>query len=644
MKEEFVRGMFSIIKEKFAFVDTEEGEGIFIPKTAFKGALDGDIVLVKITKEKTTEHGREGEIIEILQREKERIVGILEKRSDFGFVCPTHAFGKDIYIPKGKMKSAKNGELVVVDIYFWGDKNRKPEGEIIEALGDPYDTKNMIDALIFREGLSEEFSRKAKIEIKNIAQSVTEKEIAGRHDLRSYSIITIDGEDAKDLDDAVYVERIENGNYRLIVSIADVSHYIQENSELDKEAQSRGNSVYLVDRVLPMFPKEISNGICSLNEKEDKLTFTCDMEIDEQGKVVKAEIYKSVICSVHRMTYTKVNQILEKDEESCKEYADIHDMLFLMLELSKKLRTRKYRRGSIDFDLSEIKVVLNQEGKVDYVKLRERGEGEKIIEDFMIAANESVAEKLFWMEIPSVYRTHEPPERERLQKLNESLKNFHYYIPNLEETHPKQFQAMIEDSKEKGINLIVHKMILMALKQARYTMENTGHFGLASDCYTHFTSPIRRYADLEVHRILQTTLKMYPTNKEILEWSKKLPKICQHISKTERIAMKVEEESVKIKLVEYMMGQVGEEFSAIVTGFSKRRVFFETEEHIEVSWDVVSASHYYEFEEASYTMIDKDDEKRQYHMGDKIKVTVVRASLQELEIEVIPTDVVENAW
>lgn len=644
MKEEFVRGNFSIIKERFAFVDTEEGEGIFIPRTAFRGALDGDVVLVKITKEKTAEHGREGEIVEILQREKERIVGILEKNSDFGFVSPTHAFGKDIYIPRGKMKNAKNGELVAVDIYFWGDKDRKPEGEIVEVLGDPYNTKNMIDALIFREGLSEDFPRKVKIEIKNIAQSVTEKEIAGRHDLRSYPIITIDGEDAKDLDDAVYAEKLPNGNYRLIVSIADVSHYIPENSELDKEAQQRGNSVYLVDRVLPMFPREISNGICSLNEKEDKLTFTCDMEIDQQGKVVKAETYKSVICSAHRMTYTKVNQILEGEEAACKEYADIRDMLLLMLELSKKLRERKYQRGSIDFDLSEIKVVLNEEEKVDYVKLRERGEGEKIIEDFMIAANESVAEKLFWMEIPSVYRTHEPPEKERLQKLNESLKNFHYHIPNLEEVHPKQFQAMIEDSKEKGINLVVHKMVLMALKQARYTVENTGHFGLASDCYTHFTSPIRRYADLEVHRILQGTLKTYPSNKEILQWTKKLPNICQHISKTERTAMKVEEESVKIKLVEYMMGQVGEEFSAIVTGFSNRRVFFETEEHIEVSWDVVSANHYYEFDESSYSMIDKENEQRQYHMGDKVKVTVVRASLQELEVDVIPTDVMENGW
>ncbi len=644
MREEFVRGTFSIIKERFAFVDTEEGEGIFIPKTAFHGAFDGDIVLVRITKDRTAEHGREGEVVEIVSREKQKIVGILERRSDFGFVRPTHAFGKDIYIPRGKMKKAQTGELVVVDIYFWGDKERKPEGEIVEVLGDPYNTKNMVDALIYREGMSEDFPKKVKTELKNIPKTVSEKEISSRRDLRDYSIITIDGEDARDLDDAVYVEKMKNGNYKLLVCIADVSYYIPEDSELDLEARKRGNSVYLVDRVLPMFPKEISNGICSLNEKEDKLCFTCEMEIDGSGKVVQADMYKSVIRSIHRMTYTKVNEMIDGKEETLEEYRDIQDMVEMMLDLSKILRARKYARGSIDFDLSEIKLVLDEEEKVEYVKLRERGEAEKIIEDFMVAANEAVAEKLFWMEIPSVYRVHEKPERERLQKLNESLKNFHYRVHNLEEVHPKQFQEMIEDSKEKGVNLIVHKMILMALKQARYGMENLGHFGLASECYTHFTSPIRRYADLEVHRILHSVLNSYPSGKELSRNAKKLPKICEHISKMERVAMKVEEESVKIKLVEYMMNQVGEEFSAMVTGFSNRRVFFETEEHIEVSWDVVSARHFYEFDEREYAMLDREQEENQYHMGDKVKIVIVKASLQELEIEAVPTLVMQKGW
>lgn len=641
--DEYIRGEFHLIKNRFAFVDTEAGEGIFIPKTAFRGALDGDTVLVRITREKTEDYGREGEVVEVLQREKDRVVGIFEKQKDFGFVKPTHSFGKDIYIPKTKMKKAKDGELVVVHIYFWGEKDKKPEGEIIEVLGDPYDSRNMIDALLFRESLSESFPKKVQAELKNIIRPLSGKELAGRHDLRKQATITIDGADAKDLDDAVYVEKKANGNYKLWVSIADVSHYIPEGSELDKEAQKRGNSVYLVDRVLPMFPREISNGICSLNEKEDKLTFTCELEINPQGKLVSAEMYKSVIRSVHRMTYERVNQILAKEEGALEGYEEIEEMLFQMWELSKILRERKHKRGSIDFDLSEIKVVLDEKEKVSYIKRRERGEAEKIIEDFMIAANEAVAEKMFWMELPFVYRIHENPDRERLQKLNESLRNFQYKIPNIDELHPKQFQGIIEDSKKKGLELIVHKMILMALKQARYSMENVGHFGLSSDCYCHFTSPIRRYADLEVHRLLGESVKAYPSAKQIAQNVKKLPKVCEHISKTERIAMKVEEESVKIKLVEYMMQKVGEEYSAMVVGFSNRKVFFETEEHIEVSWDVVSSEHFYEFDEKNYKMVDREEEGHEYRMGDKVKVVILRASLQELEIEVVPTEVLEKA-
>ena len=333
--------------------------------------------------------------------------------------------------------------------------------------------------------------------------------------LETLPIITIDGEDAKDLDDAVYVEKLKNGNYRLIVSIADVSHYIQQDILLDKEAQKRGNSVYLVDRVLPMFPKEISNGVCSLNPRENKLTFTCEMEIDPSGKVVDSETYKSVIKTAHRMTYSNVNKILDGDEELTKEYGDIKDMLFTMFELSKILRDVKYQRGSIDFDIPEIKVVLDSEGKVESLKKRERGEAEKIIEDFMISANEAVAEKLFWLEIPSVYRTHDKPDPERIKTLNDTLAKFNYRIHSFEDLHPKRFQSIIEDSKDKDISMIVHKFILMSLKQARYTVDNTGHFGLASNYYTHFTSPIRRYSDLLVHRILGTTLNGYPSKKQI---------------------------------------------------------------------------------------------------------------------------------
>lgn len=636
----FVKGTFSIIKDRFAFVDTAD-EGIFIPKPHFNSALDGDTVLVKITAGLNGDKKKEGEVVKVISRERDTIVGILQRNENFGFVTPTHSFGKDIYIPYRMMKDAKNQQLVVVKITSWGTNEKKPEGEIIEVIGDPYNTNNMIEALIVREGMSETFSKPVLIEARNIPVTISKEEIAKRKDLRDLPIITIDGDDAKDLDDAVYVKKLSNGNYKLIVSIADVSHYIPEGSMLDQEAFKRGNSVYLVDRVLPMFPKEISNGICSLNPNEDKLTFTCEMEIDQNGKVVDSDTYKSVIKSVRRMTYTNVNRMIAGEEEALKEYSDIKDMVMEMLELSKIIRQVKYNRGSIDFDLPEIKLILDEDGKVKYIKNRERGESERIIEDFMIAANETVAEKLFWMEIPSVYRTHEKPDPERIKNLNETLSKFKYRIHSLDEIHPKKFQKIIEDSKERGINLLVHKLILMALKQARYTVDNLGHFGLASGYYTHFTSPIRRYADLTVHRILNSVLHGYPSKKIIARNAEELPQICTHISKTERSAMKIEDESIKIKLVEYMIDKVGEEYDATIVGFSNKRVFFETEEHVECFWDVVAAKHYYEFDDREYVMKDMDGGKV-YSIGDKYKVILVRASLAELEIEVVPQVAMEE--
>lgn len=636
----FVKGVFSIIKDRFAFVDTET-EGIFIPKSSFNGALDGDTVFIKITSGDKDDKKKEGEVVRVIKRDKDTVIGILQKNKNFGFVTPTHSFGRDIYIPAGKMRNAENNQLVVVKITFWGDQERKPEGEIMEILGDPYNTQNMIEALIIREGMSNTFPAQVLEDARKINTTISKEEISKRRDLRNLPIITIDGDDAKDLDDAVYVEKLKNGNYRLIVSIADVSFYIPEGSPLDVEAYKRGNSVYLVDRVLPMFPQEISNGICSLNPNEDKLTFTCEMEIDKNGKTISYDTYKSVIKTAYRMTYTNVNKMIAGDEWALKEYAPIKDMVMEMLELSKLIREVKHKRGSIDFDIPEIKLVLNEKGKVDYIKRRERGESEKIIEDFMIAANEAVAEKLFWLEIPSVYRTHEKPDMERIRTLNETLAKFKYRIHSLDEIHPKQFQQIIEDSKERGINLIVHKMILMALKQAKYTMDNFGHFGLASSYYTHFTSPIRRYADLTVHRILNSVLHGYPSKKTVAKNIEELPEVCSHISKTERAAMKVEEESVKIKLVEYMIDKVGEEYDATIVGFSNKRVFFETQDYIECFWDVVAAKHYYEFDDKDYVMRNTDTGEF-YSIGDKYKVTLVKASLADLEIEVVPNFIFEQ--
>ena len=631
----YVKGVFRIIKNKFAFVDredSEEKEGIFIPKDEFNNALDGDTVLVEITEKKKSDKGAEGRVVKIIEHRKNTVVGILEKSKNFAFVIPTGSFGKDIYIPNSKIANADNRDLVAVEITFWGDDDRKPEGKIIKVLGSSTNSKNMIEALIYREGLSEEFSNEAMQQTKEV---IKEKiDYSNRKDLTKLPIITIDGADAKDLDDAVYVEKLENGNYKLIVAIADVSHYVKKDMVLDLEARHRGNSVYLVDRVLPMFPKEISNGICSLNEKEEKLTFSCEMEIDLKGDVVNYEVYKSVIKSVHRMTYKDVNAILDGDKGLINEYSDIYEMLKQMLELSKILRAKKFTRGSIDFELPELKVILDEDNnKVEKVLLRDRGEGEKIIEDFMIAANETVAERIYWLELASIYRTHEKPDREKIVVLNEILAKFGYKIPNFDNLHPKQFQEIIERSKDKETSMLVHKTILRALKQARYTVEDIGHFGLSSSHYTHFTSPIRRYADLMVHRVLFSSIDNSIKQLKLAD----LDEIAQHISKTERVAMKVEDESVRIKLVEYMQKRVGETFNVMVTGFAQKKVFFETDEHIECSWDVTTAINYYVFNEENYCMEDTNSDTV-FCLGDKIDVILKRADLLTLEIAVVPLD------
>ena len=631
----YVKGIFRIIKNRFAFVDREdsvEKEGIFIPKEEFNNALDGDTVLVEILEKKRNDKGAEGRVIKIIEHRKNTVVGILEKSKNFAFVIPTGSFGKDIYIPNSQIANADNKDLVAVEITFWGDDDRKPEGKIIKVLGSSTNSKNMIEALIYREGLSEEFSNEAMQQTKEV---IKEKiDYSNRKDLTKLPIITIDGADAKDLDDAVYVEKLENGNYKLIVAIADVSHYVKKDTVLDLEARHRGNSVYLVDRVLPMFPKEISNGICSLNEKEEKLTFSCEMEIDLKGDVVNYEVYKSVIKSVHRMTYKDVNAILDGDKDLINEYSDIYEMLKQMLELSKILRAKKFTRGSIDFELPELKVVLDEDNnKVEKVLLRDRGEGEKIIEDFMIAANETVAERIYWLELASIYRTHEKPDREKIVVLNEILAKFGYKIPNFDNLHPKQFQEIIERSKDKETSMLVHKTILRALKQARYTVEDIGHFGLSSSHYTHFTSPIRRYADLMVHRVLFSSIDNSVKQLKLAD----LDEIAQHISKTERVAMKAEDESVRIKLVEYMQKRVGETFNVMVTGFAQKKVFFETDEHIECSWDVTTAINYYVFNEENYCMEDTNSDTV-FRLGDKIDVVLKRADLLTLEIAVVPLD------
>ena len=632
-KEGYIRGEISITTGKFGFLDLEGENSIFIPGPYLKGAMNGDTVLVRILKEAKAGKSREGEVYKIVERAKNIIIGVYQQNDNFGFVLPREAMGRDIYVSKKKIRGAKDGDLVAVKIYFWGDEDRKPEGEIISILGDPHDTEALINAILINNGISEEFPDEVEAELVRAAKVET-ADLKGRKDLRDLDIITIDGSDAKDLDDAVYVERSPEG-FKLIVSIADVSHYVKEKTKLDEEALKRGNSIYLVDRVIPMLPRRLSNDLCSLNPNEDKLTFSAEIDFDLSGKVIRNDFYKSVIRSKHRMTYSKVNEIIAESEEANAEYQDIKEMVSEMLELSKLLREEKKRRGSIDFELPEIKVVLNDDKSVKDIELRKRGESERIIEDFMVAANEAVAEKLFWEEIPTIYRVHEDPDKEKIKTLNDTLIKFGYHLKNLEDIHPGKFQTIIEKTKDLDEGYLIHKLILRAMQRARYNNKNLGHFGLSSKFYLHFTSPIRRYSDLIVHRVLGKSLEAFIKEKEKEEMLAEYEVISKHISKTERDADRMEEESVKIKLIEYMQDKVGEVFTARISGMNKSKIFMELENHVEVVYNIHGEQDDYLYDEENYKMINTHN-GQEYTIGNTLKVFVTNASFEKMEIEVIP--------
>lgn len=628
-----IRGEISISGGNFGFLDVVGESSIFISGHYLNTAMNGDTVLVRILKNNTNSNkSREGEVYKIVRRARDVIVGVFEHNLSFGFVRPKNSV-KDIYIPKKKIKGAKTGDLVAVKIYFWGDDEKKPEGEVVSILGDPQDTEALISALLINNGIQEKFPNEVIKEADKINDDFSE-EIEKRRDLRHLDIITIDGSDAKDLDDAVYVEKTETG-YKLFVSIADVSYYVKSGSELDREALKRGNSIYLVDRVIPMLPRKLSNNLCSLNPDEDKLTFTVEIEFDSNGKVVKNDFYKSVIKSKYRMTYSGVNKILEGDEKLIKEYSGIYEMLKNMLSLSKSLRHIKKRRGSIDFELPEIKVILDENKLVKDIELRSRGEAERIIEDFMVAANEVVAEKLFWEEIPAIYRVHEDPDKAKIAALNETLVKFGYHLKNLEEMHPGKFQTIIDRTTGLPEGYLIHKLILRAMQRARYANKNLGHFGLASKYYLHFTSPIRRYSDLVVHRMLDKSITKFMKEKEKQSYSENLDTVASIISKTERVADKLEEDSVKIKLIEYMQDKIGNIYIARLSGMNKNKVFMELENHIEVVYNVLTSRDNFVYDEENFKIMDKKN-NISYTMGNTMKVIVTGASYQKMEIEVIP--------
>lgn len=620
-------GIFSGTQRGFGFVIIEgETEDIFIPESATKGALHNDKVMVSIKNEGRGKR-REGEIIRILERNSSTIVGTFEKSKNYGFVvADNQKFGKDIFIPKEHTKGAVNGHKVVVKITDYGSQDRNPEGKVIEILGHMNDPGVDIISVIMAYNLPVEFPEEVMNQVEAVQDEITEKDMAGRKDIRSLQTVTIDGEDAKDLDDAITLSK-DGDIYHLGVHIADVSNYVTENSPLDKEAVKRGTSVYLVDRVIPMLPHKLSNGICSLNAGTDRLALSCFMDIDDKGTVIGHEIAETVLRVDRRMTYTSVKKILEDhDEAERNEYKELVPMFELMSELADILREKRRKRGSIDFDFPESKIKLDENGHPIEIKPYDRNKATKIIEDFMLIANETIAEDYFWQEIPFVYRSHDNPDAEKIQQLGIFINNFGYSIKiSQDDIHPKELQKLLLKIDNTPEEALISRLTLRSMKRASYTSTSDGHFGLATKYYCHFTSPIRRYPDLQIHRIIKENLRGGLSEKRYNHYSKILPDIARQASITERRADDAERDVDKLKKVEYMSDHIGEIFEGVISGITNWGMYVELPNTVEGMVRVSEMQDdYYIYDEEHYAMIGEHTRKT-YKLGEKVLVEVLAA-------------------
>lgn len=620
-------GMFSGTLKGFGFVIIEgETQDIFIPEVATKGAMHGDKVAIMINKEQTGKR-QEGMVVQILERGMKEVVGTFQKSKTYGFVVPDNQkFRQDIFIPKEHTKGAVTGHKVVVKVTSYGDEDHKPEGKVIEILGHMNDPGVDIMSVVKSYELPVEFPKDVFRVLDFIPDEIDSAEINNRTDIRNLQTVTIDGEDAKDLDDAISLTK-EGDIYRLGVHIADVTHYVKEGAALDKEALKRGTSVYLVDRVIPMLPHKLSNGICSLNPGVDRLSLSCFMNIDTKGNVIGHEILETVICSDRRMTYTNVSKIVEEqDEEVIKEYEDLVPMFTLMLELSEILKKRRHARGAINFDFPESKIIVDHNGKPVEIRAYERNKATKIIEEFMLIANETVAEDFFWQELPFVYRTHDNPDEEKIRALSIFIHNFGYSIKvGNDEIHPKELQKLLNKIEDTPEEALISRLTLRSMKQAKYTVANTGHFGLSAKYYTHFTSPIRRYPDLQIHRIIKENVRGALNEARKDHYNKILFDVANHSSKTERRADEAEREVEKMKKVEYMMGHIGESFEGVISGITTWGIYVELPNTVEGMVRVSDMNDdYYVYDEERYQMVGEHT-KKTYKLGQTIKVEVLNA-------------------
>lgn len=630
-------GRLSVHPRGFGFLDIGvEGErDIFVPANGLNGAMHGDKVIARKVASETAQSRVEGEVIKIIERGTTEVVGRYEGSKNFGFVVSENKrITADVFIPKKDSMDAKTGHIVVCKITKFPQKGRNPEGKIIEILGKEGEKGVDVLSIIKQNGLPEEFPKKVLREAEDISDSIDKNEIEKRLDLRSHNIYTIDGADAKDLDDAISIEKLENGNYKLGVHIADVSHYVREGQPLDKEAIKRGTSVYLVDTVIPMLPPKLSNGVCSLHPAVDRLTLSCIMEISPKGKVIDHQIVESVINSKARLIYEDVSDILENDDkEKEKEFSHVLDELRLSEELARILMERRFSRGAMDFDFPESKIIMDEAGNVADIKKYDRRIANKIIEEFMLIANETVAEQFHWAQIPFVYRVHENPDPEKMQNLASFISAFGYSLKGeIEDMHPKELQKLLEDIEGTKEELVISTIMLRSLKQARYSPQGTGHFGLAAKYYCHFTSPIRRYPDLQIHRIIKEYLKGKIVEQRLENLKIIVEKAAEQSSIREREADEAQRQIEDLRKAEYMVQHIGEEFEGIISSITSFGMFIELYNTIEGLIRLHDLSDdYYIYDEKNLTLMGEHT-KKTFKIGDRIKIKVDNVNLSMREI------------
>ncbi|MBI4378434.1 MAG: ribonuclease R [Nitrospinae bacterium] len=646
-KMNLVTGILQGHPDGYGFVVPEDGgDDIFVNPRNMREVMHGDRVVCRIESVKKGEK-KEGRIIRILERGHKTIVGIYEPSGNFGFVIPDdRRISHDIYVPLKYSGKAKRGHAVVAEITAYQTKNRNPEGKIIDIIGYPDNPDVEIDIVLRKYEIPSKFPAEVLREAENIQQQVTGSEIAGRLDLRDMNIVTIDGEKAKDFDDAVSVERLHHGNFLLGVHIADVSHYVKEGSHLDDEAFKRGTSVYFPDRVIPMLPFQLSNEICSLKPRVDRLSMSVFMEFNKQGELIHYRFAETVIHSRERMTYTDVaeifetqnstlNQVQSKTQNLKERFSYLFDDLFLMRELCEILRENRMEKGSIDFDLPEPDIVLDLRGKPENIIKAERNIAHRLIEEFMLAANQTVATHFTKLEIPALYRVHEEPDPEKIIEFSEFVFNFGYHLKPGKKFHPKKFQELLNKVRGKPEEMLISTLCLRHMKRARYSPENIGHFGLAFENYTHFTSPIRRYPDLFIHRLLKGVIGKHHISKMgLAKLEERLPETARHSSERERTADDAEMDIVDLKRVQFMMDKIGYEYEGIVSGVTTFGIFVELKEIFVEGLIHVSSlpDDYYIFNEREHSLAGRRT-KKQFRIGDRVKVKVENVSMEKRQID-----------